>query len=119
MIVVVFAMQISTALEFWILGVLISLVQGGTQAMSRSLYGSMIPESMAAEFFGFFSVFNKVGPFFGPLFFGVINDVTGSSRLAILFLVIFFILGFLALLTVNTKKGREEAKAFTALSGMS
>ena len=118
-IVVVFAMQISTALEFWILGMLISLVQGGTQAMSRSLYGSMIPESMAAEFFGFFSVFNKVGPFFGPLFFGVINDVTGSSRLAILFLVIFFILGFLALLTVNTKKGREEAKAFTALSGMS
>lgn len=113
MIVVVFAMQISTALEFWILGILVAMVQGGTQAMSRSLYGSMIPENMTAEFFGFFSVFNKVGPFFGPLFFGIIKDATGSSRLAILFLLIFFILGFLALLTVNVKKGRGEAEAFT------
>lgn len=112
-IVVVFAMQISSALEFWILGVLVALVQGGTQAMSRSLYGAMIPENMNAEFFGFFSVFNKIGPFFGPLLFGVIKDATGSSRLAILFLITFFILGFFVLLTVRLKEGREEARAFT------
>lgn len=113
-IVVVFAMQMSTAPEFWILGVLVALVQGGTQAMSRSLYGSMIPENMSAEFFGFFSVFNKVGPFFGPLLFGVVKDATGSSRLAILFLITFFVLGFFVLLTVRLKKGREEARAFMA-----
>ena len=98
-IVVIFAMQISTAFEFWILGVLVALVQGGTPAMSRSLYGSMIPENMNAKFFGFFSVFNKIGPFFGPLLFGVVKRLRpGSARLAILFLVIFFILGFFALL---------------------
>jgi UMF1 family MFS transporter len=110
--VVVFAMQMTTALEFWFLGVLIALVQGGTQAMSRSLYGSMIPKGMTAEFFGFFSVFNKVGPFFGPILFATVNDLTGSSRMAILFLVVFFVLGFLALLTVRGEKGREEAKKF-------
>jgi UMF1 family MFS transporter len=88
------------------------LVQGGTQAMSRSLYGSMIPENMSAEFFGFFSIFNKVGPFFGPSLFGVVKDITGNSRLAILFLITFFILGFLVLLTVNSEKGRNEAKVF-------
>ncbi|MFC1840067.1 MFS transporter [Thermodesulfobacteriota bacterium] len=113
-VVVLFAMQMTTALEFWILGVLVALVQGGTQAMSRSLYGSMIPENMNAEFFGFFSIFNKVGPFFGPSLFGVVKDVSGSSRLAILFLVTFFILGFMVLLTVNSIKGREEAKTFKA-----
>ncbi len=112
--IVVFAMQMATALEFWIMGVLVALAQGGTQAMSRSLYGSMIPENMNAEFFGFFSIFNKVGPFFGPSLFGVVKDVTGSSRLAIFFLITFFILGFLVLLTVNSLEGREEAKRFKA-----
>jgi UMF1 family MFS transporter len=112
LIVVVFAMQLSTALEFWILGALVALVQGGTQAMSRSLYGSMIPEDMSAEFFGFFSVFNKIGPFFGPLLFAVVEDAAGNSRLAILSLILFFILGFLGLLAVKVDKGREEAKEF-------
>jgi len=113
-IVVIFAMQMTTAIELWILGVLVALVQGGAQAMSRSLYGSMIPENMNAEFFGFFSVFNKVGSFFGPLLFGVVKDMTGSSRQAVLSLVIFFILGFIALLTVRVEKGRAEAMTFRA-----
>ena len=82
--------------------------------MSRSLYGSMIPEGMSAEFFSFFSVFSKVGPFFGPFLFAAVKDTTGSSRMAILFLIVFFILGFFALLTVNGEKGRAEAKAFPA-----
>jgi UMF1 family MFS transporter len=72
----------------------------------------MIPAGMTAEFFGFFSVFNKVGPFFGPMLFGLVNDLTGSSRMAILFLIVFFILGIVVLLTVRGEKGRQEAKAF-------
>ena len=111
-------MQMTTAREFWILGVLVALVQGGTQAMSRSLYGSMIPDGMNAEFFGFFSIFNKVGPFFGPSLFGVVRDLSGSSRLAILSLVTFFILGFLVLLTVDSLKGRKEAEDFKAYPGL-
>jgi UMF1 family MFS transporter len=112
MAVVVYAMQIETATEFWILGILVGLVQGGIQAMSRSLYGAVIPQGMSAEFFGFFSVFNKIGPFFGPLLFAGVKDATGSSRLAILFLITFFVLGFLVLLTVRGERGREEAKIF-------
>ena len=111
--VVVYAMQIDTATEFWILGGMVALVQGGTQAMSRSLYGSMIPEGMTAEFFGFFSIFNKVGPFIGPLLFAVVSDLTGSSRSAILFLIVFFILGAIALFFVRPERGRQEAEAFT------
>ena len=80
--------------------------------MSRSLYGSMIPEGMNAEFFGFFSIFNKVGPFIGPLLFGVLNDLTGNPRHAILFLIAFFILGGTTLFFVQPEKGREEAAKF-------
>ncbi|MCP4589879.1 MAG: MFS transporter [bacterium] len=105
-VVVVFAFFMSTATEFWILGGLIALVLGGTQALSRSLYGSMIPEGQSAEFFGFFSIFNKVGSFAGPLCFGVVRDLTDSSRLAILFLAVFFVIGLVVLLTVNPDEGR-------------
>jgi len=104
--VVVFAFFMTSAVEFWILGVAIALVQGGTQALSRSLYGSMIPEGHSAEFFGFFSIFNKVGSFSGPVCFGIVRDTTDSSRLAILFLASFFVLGLLILLTVNVAEGR-------------
>jgi len=110
--VVIYARYIDSPVEFWILGGLIALVQGGSQAMSRSLYGSMIPEGMNAEFFGFFSIFNKVGPFIGPLLFGIINDLTGDPRQAILFLIVFFILGGMMLFFVLPEKGREEAEKF-------
>ncbi len=104
--VVVFAFFMTGATEFWILGILIALVQGGTQALSRSLYASMIPEGHSAEFFGFFSIFNKVGSFAGPICFGVVRDITDSSRLAILFLVTFFVLGAAMLLSVNVEEGK-------------
>ncbi|MCP4248793.1 MAG: MFS transporter [bacterium] len=107
--VVVFAYFTTTATQFWVLGVLVGLVQGGTQALSRSLYGSMIPPGHSAEFFGFFSIFNKVGSFAGPLVFGVVKDATGSSRLAILFLASFFVLGAAVLATVRVQEGRAMA----------
>jgi UMF1 family MFS transporter len=93
-----------------VLGGMIALVQGGTQALSRSLFGSMIPPGRSAEFFGFFSVFGKVGSFAGPLSFGWVRDWTGSSRAAILFLAVFFLVGAISLLTVNVQEGRTAAK---------
>ena len=66
---------------------------GGTQALSRSLYASMIPEEASAEFFGFYSVFSKFASIWGPLLFALVNDITGSSRNAILSLIVFFALG--------------------------
>ena len=66
---------------------------------------------------GFFSIFNKVGPFLGPLLFAVVRDATGSSRTAILFLIVFFILGALTLFTVSQARGREEAAQFGVAPG--
>ncbi|HUU84138.1 MAG TPA: MFS transporter [Phycisphaerae bacterium] len=109
--VVVFAFFMKTSAEFWVLGVLVALVQGGTQALSRSLYAGMIPAGHSAEFFGFFSIFNKVGSFSGPLCFAIVRDVTDSSRLAILFLATFFVVGAAILFTVNVGEGKGAPKA--------
>ena len=106
--VVVFAFFMQTTTEFWVLAVLVALVQGGTQALSRSLYGSMIPQGHSAEFFGFFSIFNKVGSFAGPLCFGFVRDATDSSRLAILFLLTFFVAGAAVLSTVNPGESQNR-----------
>jgi len=100
---------IQTALHFWILAILVGFVQGGTQALSRSLFGIMIPKSRSAEFYSFYDVSSKFAGIIGPLVFGLVGQMTGSSRLSVVALVIFFIGGSLILLTVNEKEGREKA----------
>ena len=95
------------ALGFLGVGALAGLVLGGVQALSRSLYASMIPEDASAEFFGFYSVFSKFSAIFGPLIFAAVGIATGSSRLAILFLAIFFVLGAVILSFVDVEAGRE------------
>ena len=91
---------------FLAVGALAGLVLGGVQALSRSLYASMIPADSSAEFFGFYSVFSKFSAIFGPLLFAAVGIATGSSRLAILFLVLFFILGAILLSRVDVEAGR-------------
>ena len=100
---------IQTALHFWILAVLVGFVQGGTQALSRSLFGTLIPRSRSAEFFSFYDVSSKFAGIIGPLVFGIVGQMTGSSRLGVTSLVIFFIGGGLILLTVKEKEGRAAA----------
>ena len=73
-----------TATHFYVLAGLVGMVQGGTQALSRSLFASMIPQHKSGEFFGFFSVFEKFAGIFGPLIFAGTIAATGSSRNAIL-----------------------------------
>jgi UMF1 family MFS transporter len=92
---------IQTALHFWILAILVGFVQGGTQALSRSLFGTLIPKSRSAEFFSFYDVSSKFAGIIGPLVFGLVGQMTGSSRLSVVALVIFFIGGSLILLTVS------------------
>ncbi len=93
---------------FLVLGVFAGLVLGGVQALSRSLYGSMIPEEASAEFFGFYSVFSKFSAIFGPLIFATVDIATGSTRLAILFLAAFFVIGGLLLTAVDVDKARAS-----------
>ena len=94
---------ISCALEFWILGFLVGMVQGGTQALSRSIYASLIPQDRAAEFFGFYGVSSKFSGIFGPLLFAVISEAFGSSRMSFIPVASFFILGLILLIFVKEK----------------
>ena len=96
-----YAYIITSALDFWILGIAVGFVLGGSQAISRSFYGAMIPVKESAEFFGFYSVFAKFSAIWGPFVFGIVRQITGTSRLAILSLVGFFIIGIVLLCFVK------------------
>jgi len=97
--------------HFILLGFAVATVQGGSQALSRSLMGKLMPKSKSAEFFGFFSVSEKFNTVIGPILFSVVNQLTGNSRLAIISLVIFFLSGMAILSKVDIKKGIATAKA--------
>jgi UMF1 family MFS transporter len=88
----------------------VGMVQGGTQALSRSLFATLIPAHKSGEFFGFYSVFEKFSSIFGPLLFSVTIALTGSSRNAILSVVVFFIVGAAVLAFVDVEKGRKAAR---------
>lgn len=103
-----------TATHFLLLSGLVGLVQGGTQALSRSLFSSMVPPHKSGEFFGFFSVFEKFAGIFGPALFSVVIALTGTSRGAILSVILFFIAGALVLARVNVGDGQATARAAEA-----
>jgi len=92
----------------YVLAVFIGIVLGGVQALSRSLYGSMIPEEASAEFYGFFSVFSKFSAIFGPLVFAVVSDRADSGRPAILSIVAFFVIGMAILSRVDVGAARAS-----------
>jgi MFS transporter, UMF1 family len=100
----------TSAKDFYILAGLVGMVQGGTQALSRSLFASMIPAHKSGEFFGFYSVFEKFANIFGPLLFAVTLALGGTSRNAILGVIVFFAAGALILTRVNVEEGRRQAR---------
>jgi UMF1 family MFS transporter len=102
-VVTLFAFFMSTAWEFWLLGFIIAIILGGSQAVSRSFFSSLIPKGKHAEFFGFYAISAKFASIFGPLMFALIIDLTGSARLSILALTFFFIVGIFLLTRVNTE----------------
>ncbi len=105
----VVAFRMDSSKEFYLLAILVALVQGGTQALSRSLYASMIPKHLSSEFFGFYSVFEKVSGIAGPAVFGMMVWMTGSSRDAILSVTGFFVVGAILLFMTNVDHGRKTA----------
>ncbi len=106
----IFAYYMTTTREFYILAILVGLVQGGTQALSRSLFANMIPKHKSGEFFGFYSVFEKFGGILGPLAFSVAIGQSGSSRAAILSVIGFFIVGGGLLALVDVPEGERAAR---------
>ena len=97
--------------HFWVLAGIVGTVQGGSQALSRSLFSSMTPKNQSAEFFGFFDISSKFAGLLGPLLFGLMANLTGSSRWSIVSLVIFFIGGAILLTLVKEDEGIAIAKA--------
>jgi len=106
----VFGYVMTTATHFFILAILVAMVQGGTQALSRSLFGSMIPRHESGEFFGLFAVFEKFAGIIGPAVFALMVGLTGSSRTAILSVIMFFVVGGALLLLVRVDEGQRIAR---------
>ncbi len=92
-LIAVFGYFMKNARDFFILAFMVATVQGGAQALSRSLYSRLIPPEKRAEFFGFFSLSGKFASIMGPLLMAVVTQTTGSGRNGILILVVLFVLG--------------------------
>jgi UMF1 family MFS transporter len=110
-VVSVLGYRMQTATDFFFLAGLVGLVQGGTQALSRSLFASMVPRHQSSEFFGLFAVFEKFAGIFGPLVFAIVASIFDSSREAILSLITFFAAGALLLTRVDVADGQRAAAA--------
>jgi UMF1 family MFS transporter len=102
--------RMKSAVDFFVLAFLVATVQGGSQALSRSLFATMIPRSRSGEFFGFWGVFDKFGGVIGPFVFASMIAATGSSRPAILALIVFFVAGGVLLWFVDVEEGRRHAR---------
>lgn len=107
----IFGFFMKTERDFLILAVFVGIVQGGTQALSRSLFATLIPRHRSGEFFGFFAVFEKFAGIFGPALFSVAILLTGSSRNGILSVILFFVVGGLLLSRVDIEAGQRQARA--------
>lgn len=106
---VVGAYFITTQTQFWVLGVVLALVMGGTQSVSRAVMGIMTPPSRTAEFFGFFNLSGKATSFLGTFVFGLCMIVFKDARLALTSLLVFFLLGWGLVLYVDIGRGRRQA----------
>jgi len=109
-VIAVWGFFLNTVIEFWYLAWMVAVVQGGSQALSRSLYAAMSPTTMSGEFFGFFSIMSKFSAIVGPLIFASAIFVFGNSRPAVLGIVVFFITGGLLLRRVDVDEGRRVAE---------
>jgi UMF1 family MFS transporter len=111
-LIAIWGFFINTAAEFWMLAWMVGTVQGGTQALSRSLYASLSPSSKSGEFFGFYGFSDKFAGILGPLLFGIIAALTGGNlRISILSVIIFFIAGAVLLARINETEGQRIAQS--------
>ena len=104
----------SVVLQFFILGMFIALVMGGSQAISRSLFAQMIPDGKEAEFYSFYEISERGTSWIGPLIFGLANQMFGSLRYGILSLIFFFIAGLIILPFVKVDKAIADVKKYDA-----
>lgn len=106
---------LKTKTQFFFLAAVIALVLGGSQALSRSLYSLMIPKGQEAEYFSLYEISERGTSWIGPLLFGLALQFTGSYRIALFSLILFFISGLILFSRVNIKKGVIDAGNETSL----
>ena len=110
-VIAIWGFFLNSVIEFWFLAWMVAIVQGGSQALSRSLYAGMSPAAKSGEFFGLFGIMEKFSAILGPLLFAAAGAIFNSSRPAVLSLIILFILGGYLLMRVNVAEGRRVAQA--------
>jgi len=101
--------------EFYVLALVIGLVQGGVQSLSRSMYARIIPADKAGEFFGFYNMLGKFATVLGPILMGIVGLATGSPRMSILVILILFLIGAIFLYFVDEQQGIQRAKELEGL----
>jgi len=106
-IITIFGVLMQKPLHFYILAMMIGLFQGGIQALSRSYYTRLIPESKAAEFFGFYNMLGKFAAVIGPFMIGLVTVISGSNRIGMLSILILFLLGAVLLRRVDEEEGKK------------
>lgn len=109
-LIAVGALFLRTAMHFYLLAAAVGVVQGGAQALSRSLFAAMVPRHRAAEFFGFFGASGRLAGVVGPLVFGLTAQAAGTSRVGVASLVVFFVAGAWLLWRVDPAKGAAAAR---------
>lgn len=102
-----YAYFLDSALDFWILAMLVGTAQGGIQALSRSYFAKLVPKEASNEFFGFYSIFGKFAAVAGPVLLGATAQITGSTNAGVFSLVVLFIIGAIILLRVPDAKVAE------------
>jgi UMF1 family MFS transporter len=108
--ITIFAFFMDQTEEFYVLAIVVGLVQGGVQSLSRSMYARLIPHSKAAEFFGFYNMLGKFAAVIGPALMGIVGKLTGDPRLSILSIISLFIVGAGFLYMVDEKAGEAAAR---------
>jgi len=109
-VIAIWGFFLNSVVEFWCLAWMVAIVQGGSQALSRSLYAAMSPAAKSGEFFGLFGIMEKFSSIIGPLMFAAAGSIFGSSRPAVLSLIALFIIGGWLLTLVNIEEGKRVAR---------
>jgi len=107
--VCVWGFRMTAVWEFYVLAVAVGLVQGGVQALSRSLFARMVPEGREAQFFGFYNMVGKYAAVIGPAMMSGVGLLTGSPRIGILSVIILLAAGAYLLSKVDVEEGRRRA----------
>lgn len=96
------AFFLKSAVEFWILAVLVGMFQGGVQALSRSYFGKLIPKERANEYYGFFDIFGRYASVMGTLLVSIVTSLTADPSLGVLSIGILLVAGFVMLVKLSS-----------------